>query len=243
MLNSLRTACWNGLHGAAARFGFGLASYRQPHRLGAFNAVRTVKQNREMLLTPLEANQLFSLVRQTAKLGGAMAEVGVYRGASARLIHEADQSRPLHLFDTFQGLPEPAADDTEFRNGPFAKGQFACALDEVKEYVSPSSHVFFHPGFFPQTAGPVKGKLFSFVHADVDLYASTRSVLEFFYPRIVPGGVILFHDFHTCKGPHNAITEFFKGKLEPVLELPGDQAAVVKVQHQPVAHALRELTW
>lgn len=229
MLNWLRKTCWNGLHSAAAGLGFGLASYRQPDRIGAFQAVRQAKRRREMLLTPLEASQLFSLVRQTTKLGGAMAEVGVYRGASARLMHEADEKRPLHLFDTFEGLPEPAANDTEFRNGQFSKGQFACALDEVKSFVGTAPHVHFHQGFFPQTAGPVENERFSFVHADVDLYASTRSVLEFFYPRLIPGGMILSHDFHSCKGPHDAITEFFRDKAAPVIELPGDQAVVVKV--------------
>ena len=39
-----------------------------------------------MLITPLEAGQLLSLVRSTSKLGGSMAELGVFRGGSARLI-------------------------------------------------------------------------------------------------------------------------------------------------------------
>src|SRR5205823_3264342 len=129
-----------------------------------FKAVRRAKERREMLLTPLEASQLFSLVQATAKLGGSMAEIGVYRGASARLMHEADPTRPLHLFDTFEGLPEPAATDTEFRNGQFEKGQFACPLDEVKAYVGSKPSIHFHQGFFPQTAEPVREDRFSFVH-------------------------------------------------------------------------------
>lgn len=229
MLNSLRKACWNGLHNTAASFGFGVASYRQPERLPAFEEVRRVKHKREMLLTPLEAAQLSSLVRATAKLGTAMAEVGVFQGASARLMHDTDPDRALHLFDTFEGLPEPAQTDTEFRNGQFVKGQFACALDDVRKYLGPSSAVFFHQGFFPDTAEPLKAERFSFVHTDVDLYASTLSVLEFFYPRLVPGGMLLSHDFHSCQGPHRAISEFFANKPEPIIELPGDQAVIVKV--------------
>ena len=53
-----------------------------------------LRKRREMLLTPVEAWQIFSLVKATAKLGGSMAEVGVYRGASARLIREADEIAP-----------------------------------------------------------------------------------------------------------------------------------------------------
>ena len=62
MLNSLRKSCWDGLHNTAAGLGFGIASYRQPERIVAFNAVRKAKERREMLLTPLEASQLFALV-------------------------------------------------------------------------------------------------------------------------------------------------------------------------------------
>ena len=43
------------------------------------------------------------------KVRGAFAEVGVYKGETARIIHEMDPSRSLHLFDTFEGLP-PASD-------------------------------------------------------------------------------------------------------------------------------------
>jgi O-methyltransferase len=229
VLRALRKTCWDGLHNGAALLGFGIASYRQPERITDFKHVREARQKREILLTPMEANQLCALVRATSKLGGCMAEIGVYRGASARLIHNNDPARPLHLFDTFEGLPEPSQDDTEFRNGQFAKGQFACGLDEVKAYLGSPDSIVFHQGLFPDTAGPVQHEQFSFVHTDVDLYGSTRSVLEFFYPRLLPGGIILSHDFHSCRGPHQAISEFFSDKPEPVIELPGDQALIVKI--------------
>lgn len=46
-----------------------------------------------------------SSVRNTAKLGGAIAELGTFQGASAKLIAETDSTRLIHLFDTFEGLP------------------------------------------------------------------------------------------------------------------------------------------
>ncbi|MGH9656472.1 MAG: TylF/MycF/NovP-related O-methyltransferase, partial [Bryobacteraceae bacterium] len=119
MVNSVRKICWNALHDGFAAFGFGIASYRQPSRVPVIREIRRLKRSREMLLTPLEANQIFSLVRNTSKVNGAMAEVGVYRGASARLIRDADPRRELHLFDTFEGLPEPDDTDAEFRMGKF----------------------------------------------------------------------------------------------------------------------------
>jgi O-methyltransferase len=229
MFKLARKIAWNTLHSVSAAAGFGVASYRQPARIQTLRSIRKLKGDRKLLLTPLEANQLFSLVRATSKLGGSMAEVGVYRGASARLIREADPARHLHLFDTFEGLPEPAENDAELHLGRFKENQFSCSLEEVKNYLEGFRNIYFHKGPFPATGEAVVGERFSLVHSDVDLYASTLAVLDFFYPRMLPGGVILSHDFATCRGPHDALTEFFKDLPEPLIELPGDQAMVVKL--------------
>lgn len=229
MANATRVLAWNVLHGVAALTGFGLASYRQPGRVGTMGRIRDVKRGRQMLLTYVEANQIFSLVNATAKLGGCMAEVGVFRGASARLIREADSQRPLHLFDTFEGLPTPAETDTGRKMGRFDEGQFSSSLEDVQNYLKEFQGLHFYKGLFPATGDGVKEERFSFVHSDVDLYESTKSVLEFFYPRMIPGGVIISHDFVTCFGPNRAMTEFFRDKPEPLIELPGDQGMIVRL--------------
>jgi len=224
-----RTVAWNTLHNAAAALGWGLASYWAPTRVGTMRTVRELKRRRDMSITPLEAIQLFSLVRATAKLGGCMAEVGVYQGGTARLIREADTSRPLHLFDTFEGLPDPGATDTAPPWGRFRKGQFAYPLENVRKYLGDCDKVHFHQGVFPATGEAVKDERFSFVHSDVDLYSSTRGVFEFFYPRLLRGGIIVSHDFAHAPRVREAIEEFFRDLPEPVIELPGDQAMVVKL--------------
>ena len=68
--------------------------------------VSAIKQERTFLLNHCEACQLISAVTATEKLGGDMAELGVASGASAKLISEYAPSRTLHLFDTFEGLPD-----------------------------------------------------------------------------------------------------------------------------------------
>ena len=224
-----RTIAWNILHNMAAALGWGLASYYWPTRVEAMRAVRKLKKRRDMNITPLEAIQLIALVRATVKLGGCMAEVGVYRGGSARVIRAADELRSLHLFDTFEGMPEPASTDTKQLRGGFRGGQFSWSLEDVRNYLADCDKVHFHKGLFPATGEAVKDEKFSFVHSDVDLYSSTRAVLEFFYPRMLRGGIIVSHDFATCRGVREAMEEFFKDLPEPVIELPGDQAMVVKL--------------
>jgi hypothetical protein len=213
----------------AASLNVGLTSYRQPGRREAMQQILELRKSREMLLTPVEAWQIFSLVQSTAKLGGSMAEVGVYRGASARLIREADSARPLHLFDTFEGLPETSIEDRAPLGGQFQKGHYACSLEDVQGYLSGSNHLYFHKGLFPASAESVSGERFSFVHSDVDIYESTKSVLEFFYPRMLPGGIIVSHDFAWAPNLRRAFTEFLDARPEPLIELPGDQAMIVKL--------------
>ena len=65
------------------------------------------------LITPESAWMLYSLARQALGSSGAFLEAGVYRGGTARLlrrvIEESGGLRRLYLFDTFAGMPAPAA--------------------------------------------------------------------------------------------------------------------------------------
>ena len=202
---------------------FILAPYRSKHRGLWMDSVTSIKRERALLLSHCEACQIISAVRATERLGGDIAEVGVAYGASAKLIAMYAAGRQLHLFDTFDGLPELAGIDSR----KFSKGQFRCSLEEVRRYVG-ENRVHFYKGLFPTTAGPVKDKMFSFVHLDVDLYESTLAALEFFYPRMCPGAILVSHDYLTSGGVNTAFAEFFAHKPEPVVELTGYQCMVVR---------------
>ena len=73
-------------------------------------------------------------------------------------------------------------------------------------------------------------QLIRFVHLDLDIYESTYKSLEFFYPRMVAGGIIVSHDYSNLTVPavRRAFTEFFKDKREPVIPLWDTQCTVVK---------------
>ena len=172
-----------------------------------------------------EAYQIFMAVTRTKHIAGDLAEVGVYRGGSAKLIREANGIKTLHLFDTFEGLPAVEAIDQP----QFNKGQFAASFDHVTNYLREYKNVHFYKGLFPSTAKTVENKEFSFVHFDVDTYESTRSCLDFFYSRMNRGGIILSHDYTSAAGVHRAFDEFFSDKPEPVIEMSGTQCLVVKL--------------
>jgi len=199
----------------------------RPGRIRAAAFIREVLTKfQPMTMGVDEAYIVYSAVQRTAKVPGDVAEVGVFRGQSARIICEAKGDRTLHLFDTFQGLPEPGAVDTVFK-----QGEYACSLAAVQSFLAGQTNVRYHPGLFPGTAGAVTDARFSFVHLDVDLYESTRAALVFFYPRMLPGAILVSHDYVIAEGVRQAFDEFFEHKPEPVLELTGNQCLVVKLSH------------
>ena len=63
----------------------------------------------------------------------------------------------------------------------------------------------------------------------MDLFEPTRAALEFFYPRMSPGGIFLIHDYLWSEGIRNTVQEFFAKLPEPVLELAGAYCGIVKV--------------
>ncbi|WP_158310353.1 TylF/MycF/NovP-related O-methyltransferase [Acidomonas methanolica] len=207
-----------------------LAGHKNP--LTLFR-LRAAARDSHSLLSADEAFLLHELANAQAVLPGVMAEFGVYRGASAALICQVKGETPLHLFDTFEGLPAPADHEEQV----FSKGQFPGTLASVKQALAEFPEVHYHPGIFPASTEGLDSLRFSFVHLDVDLHDATLAGLAFFYPRMVPGGIILTHDYSIIEGVSRAFTRFMADKPERVIELSTTQAMVVC---QPGAHAAEQ---
>ena len=195
-----------------------LAAYKEPEELAL---IRRVKKESDIYLTAGEAYMVYSLARAQSRLPGEMVEVGVYRGGSSKLICEAKGDTPLHLFDTFEGLPETHPYDRGF----FQRGLFPGSLEAVQNYLSAYPNVIFHPGLFPQTAEGLEDRRVSFVHLDVDIYESMKAGLEFFYPRLVEGGIILVHDYQ-YPGVRRAFDEVFAENGHTIIPLNSSQCIV-----------------
>jgi len=199
-----------------------LSGYRKDSE--TINLIKKVNKESHMLVTAGEAFLVQSVARTQREHAGEMAEVGVYRGGTAKLICEAKGSVPLHLFDTFQGLPQPSEPDENF----FQQGWYSSQLDRVRDYLKTYESVFFYPGLFPETAEPIADKTFSFVHLDVDLYEGTMACLEFFHPRMEHGGIIVIHDYQLA-GVKKAVVDFFVDPPDRVIELYNSQCMVIKL--------------
>ena len=169
--------------------------------------IRSVYRERRILLQPFEARLIYQLALMRSQSPGAMAEVGVAGGGTAKLICAAKSDKEFFGFDTFSGFHAVQEADRHWGARFLKERQFAVDEQSVRKYLSAFSNVHLLRGVFPGSAKDLPETTFGFVHLDADLYATTLQGLRHFWPRMAPGGVIIIHDSH-AEGVRRAITEF-----------------------------------
>ena len=150
-------------------------------------------------------DKLIEFLHRTAIMDGINAEVGVYKGGTAKIIASSCPNKQLLLFDTFKGMPKTTNHDLH-KEGEFSD----TSLSEVKEYLKEFSNISYYPGLFPKTAESLKNVMFSFVHLDCDIYESVKEGLNFFVPKMADSGIIVLDDYFepNCPGAKIATDEF-----------------------------------
>ena len=166
-------------------------------------------------------------------INGAFAELGVYRGETARIIHQMDSSRILHLFDTFEGFTKEdlalEKSDEKINAIDFSD----TSVESVRKYIDGNDNIIFHKGRFPSTTENLTAGKFAFVHLDADLYQPTLAALRYFYPRMVAGGVIIIHDYnHNWDGARKAVNEFMTEIPETLIEIADWQGSAMIVRNK-----------
>jgi hypothetical protein len=178
---------------------------------------------------------LTSVARQVRELPGNVAEFGVYRAGCARMILETAGIAPgtrYHLFDTFAGIPDAALTAREQEEG-YAGRLADTSVEHVKDLLGPwREALVFHVGDVFDTIPEADTGDLSLVHMDLNASAPTKLALEFAYPRLVPGGVIVFDDYGwdpTGYEQRDVIDEFCIRVPESLLALPSGQALLTKL--------------
>jgi O-methyltransferase len=144
--------------------------------------------------------ELWRLVEQTAKLeGGALIEIGVWRGGTAALI--ATQAKDLGLrdkvyaCDTFSGVVKAGAEDPHYVGGEHADTSRR-SVEELFYETLKLNNIEILAGIFPEETGrKVENLTFRFCHIDVDVYQSAKDVTEWIWDRLVLGGMIVYDDY------------------------------------------------
>jgi len=132
----------------------------------------------------------------------------------------------MYLFDTFDGMPATDLTKDEHRAGDLSD----TTMERVSDLLEPCDDVVLKQGLFPDSAKGLEDERFSFVHVDVDIYQSVLHACDWFYPRLVPGGAMLFDDygFLSCPGALQAVDEFCSREDIAKLYLGTGQALIWK---------------
>lgn len=180
-------------------------------------------------------NSLGEMFRER-NIKGSAAECGVFMGEFAKEINRVFPDSRLYLFDTFSGFDERdlaverklTVTGQGIQYSDFKAGHFNIAQEDmvISNLPHPKKCVI-RKGYFPETTEGLDDT-FCFVNLDFDLYQPTLAGLEYFYPRMVKGGVILIHDYFSgaCNGVRMAVREF-EDKTENLSIFPvGDGLSV-----------------
>ena len=166
--------------------------------------------------------QLTRFLQRTQGVAGDVVECGTGRGLSSLLLcaylrieSATFNGDGFHVFDSFEGLSEPLPEDAIPADHPDAvqlhlmmrPGHFSASRKYVQKVLAKYPEISFWQGWLPDSLQDQPERRYRFVHVDVDLYAPTLGVLQYFHPRLAPGGLIVSDDFN-WPGAAKAIAEF-----------------------------------
>jgi hypothetical protein len=145
---------------------------------------------------------------------GVVVECGCFKGGSTINLSMgcALAGRELHVYDSFQGLPDPTdADAAHTLLGrpvvhAYEGGMYAGTLEEVRGNVARHGRpevCSLHPGFFSESMADFDTDVVvAFV--DVDLRSSLEDTVRAIWPRLADGGSFFIHE-----AEHAEMVDFF----------------------------------
>ncbi|MFN0029662.1 MAG: TylF/MycF/NovP-related O-methyltransferase [Acidimicrobiales bacterium] len=161
--------------------------------------------------------ELWEQLGQLGAVAGDVLEVGVWRGGTgvlmARRVRELGFDARIHLCDTFSGVAKAGPADPWYRGG-----EHADTSPEIVRNLATAEEVEVAVlvGMFPEdTAHLLEDCSFRLVHIDVDVYDSARDTLEWVWPRLNAGGVVIWDDYGAfeCEGVATLGRELFASNL------------------------------
>lgn len=165
-------------------------------------------------------------------LDGDFVECGVGRGMCMSAVLEnlpwASLEKRCVLIDTF--LPYDLDDEGHQKADASTNPFYASSPETVAANFSEWPNVELVEGKIPEVLAAIDPFPLCYLHLDMNAAPPERAALEFFWPSLVRGGVVLFDDygFPTCKEQKRSADEFATSVGVNILALPTGQGLIVK---------------
>src|SRR3989344_2303740 len=134
---------------------------------------------------------------------------------------ETTYSRSIIGFDTFGRFPETAyQDDVKLReNFIIAAGEQSISEEQLRQVLERkglNQNIELIVGDIRQTVPEYlrnnSALKIALLNLDTDIYEPAVAILEQFWSRIVPGGILILDDYSKFPGETKAVDDFFKGQ-------------------------------
>ena len=182
---------------------------------------------------------LVQMFMATSSIDGACLEAGCFKGLSSfllcsysRLINHQFKGEGFSILDSFEGLSEPSKKDLESLCSVSTRAEkqlYTAAIDQVRKSLSAFPGIILHKGWIPEILSEIPERKYRFVHIDLDLYDPIIKSLEYFYPRLLPGGILVIDDYGYLDfpGAKKAVDEFCEAhRLQPICLTTGNAALI-----------------
>lgn len=166
---------------------------------------------------------LRQLAAQQTSKNKKFIECGVYAGQSMYFVADLCNNDFIGI-DSFEGVSTPGEFDTDYFNTVKLELDISYAKNILKDI----DNISLIKGWIPEVFSTMPDDEYSYVHIDVDLYEPTKASIEYLWPKLVFGGVLICDDYGSDKtiGSRKAMQDYFN--LNQILELPTGQAVVFK---------------
>lgn len=191
-----------------------------------------------LLNVPMNAYATYAFARTILReaVPGIFVECGVFAGVQPAIMWRAmsrtGQFRPIHLFDSFEGIPHAGENDTDDIDGKLfchgrdgklvSSGISACSVDQVKNHMMlwgvNTTLMVFHKGWVENTAEAAAKQIgpIAMLRIDVDLYSGTKTCLKHLLPLMSPGGILVMDDMSAAGARKAASEHLDMSKLLPI---------------------------
>lgn len=177
---------------------------------------------------------------QSRQVKGDVVEFGCYAGTTSLfLARMISPERHLHVYDSFEGLPEKSAADESPAGMQFKTGALEVSKRTLVQNFRRAGlelpHI--HKGWFVDLGPKDLPTNIAFAFLDGDYYESIRAPLQLLWPLLSPGATVIVDDYQNeaLPGASRAVDEWLKthsARLQVQASL-----AIIRPALQPELHA------
>lgn len=180
--------------------------------------------------------------QSAVKLDGDFVECGVAKGfLSSGIMHALNWNnlnKEFYLLDTFEGLVSKYLNDAEKKhvgdvsqhNKNAMEMVYCKEFEKVQKNFSEWNKVVIIKGPVPDTLPQVNTNKIAFLHIDMNCAFPERKAIEYFWPKMVLGGVVLLDDyaFPGHEAQQIGLDEWARLNQVKICALPTGQGLILK---------------